>query len=64
MQILTIKGRLPGRNEAEHAARSHWSKAAKLKKEYTELVAWECKAQHIKPVAGRARVKLRFTKKT
>lgn len=50
IQKIIIKGRLPGRNESEKAARSHWSVGAKLKKQFTSLVAWECKAQKIKPV--------------
>lgn len=44
---LIINGTLPSRNEAENAARTHWAKAAKMKKHYTELIACECKVQKI-----------------
>ena len=49
MQIITIKGKLPSRNEADDAFRRNWSVGAKFKREHTELVAWECLAQRIKP---------------
>lgn len=62
-QLLIIKGALPGRNESEKAARTHWTVGAKLKKEYTELVMWECKAQKIKPVQEKARVEVTFYEK-
>lgn len=62
-QTLIIKGSLPGRNEAENAARTHWDVARKLKKDNTELVAWECLAQRIKPIQGQARVEVTFFEK-
>ncbi len=37
---VTIPGRLPGLNDMTDAARRNRYESAKLKKEYTELVAW------------------------
>lgn len=37
---FTIPGRLPGLNDITDAARRNRYESAKLKKEYTELVAW------------------------
>lgn len=62
-QLLIIKGTLPGRNESEKAARTHWAVGAKLKKEYTELVKLECKAQRIKPLLNKARIEVTFYEK-
>ena len=62
-QLLIIKGALPGRNESEKAARSHWAVGAKLKKDNTDLVMWECKTQKIKPVQEKARVEITFYEK-
>lgn len=44
---LTILGRLPGENEIIDAARGNKYKAAGLKKEYTEMVAWQAKSAKI-----------------
>lgn len=49
-QKLIIKGRLPGLNEIINADRTNRHIGAKLKKEWTELVAWECKRQKLIPV--------------
>lgn len=38
---ITIKGRLPSRNESDYAARSHWSKGAEHKKEWQDFCAWQ-----------------------
>ncbi len=35
-----IPGRLPGLNEIIAAAKSHFGEYAKIKEEYTEMVAW------------------------
>lgn len=59
-QKLIIKGNLPGRNEAEDAARTHWSAGAKLKKQYTELIAWECRIQKIKPYIMSVLITIKF----
>jgi Holliday junction resolvase RusA-like endonuclease len=59
-QTLIIAGKLPGRNEAESAARAHWSRGAKLKAEYTELIQWHAIAGKIKPVQGAANVTVTF----
>lgn len=60
MNKIIITGRLPGRNEAENAARTHWARGAKLKKEATELVAWECKTQHVQKIDGEVIVEVTF----
>ena len=36
---LTIKGTLPGLNQYQYACRSHFSKGAKMKKQYIALVS-------------------------
>ena len=46
--ILTIKGTLPSLNEYINTERSNRFAASKMKKQWTELVAWEAKAQKIK----------------
>lgn len=61
-QKLIIKGSLPGRNESEKAARTHWSVGAKMKKEYTDLIMCVCKSQKIKPVE-KARIEVTFFEK-
>lgn len=63
MQRLVIPGRLPGRNEAEKAARTHWAVGAKFKKEATELVAWEAVRQHIVPRQCPVKVTVTFYEK-
>lgn len=63
IQKFTDQGTLPGRNEAEYAARSHWSKGSKLKREYTDDVHWQLKIQHIKPVQGKAVLTITFYEK-
>jgi Holliday junction resolvase RusA-like endonuclease len=40
MMKLIIPGRLPGLNDMTDAARRNRYESAKMKKEYTELVAW------------------------
>lgn len=59
-QKFIIKGSLDGRNEAEAAARTHWSKGANLKKVNTETVMWEAISQHIKPVKAAAAISVEF----
>lgn len=60
-QKLIISGRLTGRNEAERAARAHWSKGAKLKSDETIRVQQEILVQRIKPVLyGKAEVTVTF----
>lgn len=51
-QKITIKGKLPSRNEADDAFRRNWRTGAAFKREHTELVAWECLAQRIRPAAS------------
>lgn len=59
-QTLVITGKLPSRNEADNAARAHWSQGAKFKREYTELVHWCVIGAHIKPVHGKAHIVVTF----
>lgn len=47
MTVLTIPGRFPALNDITDAARENRFKAAAMKKEYTELVAWYAKAARI-----------------
>jgi Holliday junction resolvase RusA-like endonuclease len=47
-QYLILKYRFPDLNEYIKIERSNRYAAANMKKEYTELVAWECKAQKLK----------------
>ena len=44
---FTYEGKFPSRNQAENAARTHWAAGYKLKKEYTDSVAWQAKAQNV-----------------
>ena len=44
---LIIPGRLPGLNEITDAARRNRYESAKMKKEYTELVAWCAKSARL-----------------
>ena len=60
MQKLIIKGKLPSRNQAEFAARSHWSTGSRFKKRYTEFVYWVCKQQRLFPVSGRVKITITF----
>lgn len=53
MTELHIDYRLPGYNDHENKARSHWSKAAEEKKTHTEAIMWLCKAQKLQPINGK-----------
>lgn len=57
-QTLILPFRFPDFNEYDYKARSHWSKGAAMKREYTEAVAFVAKAQKIKPVES---VRITFT---
>lgn len=46
-RTLTIPGRLPGLNDMIDAARGNRYASAKMKKEYTEMVAWCAKAARL-----------------
>lgn len=59
-QTLIISGKLPSRNEAENAARSHWAKGAKIKRENTELVYFNVIAARLKPIIGTAKIIITF----
>jgi len=60
---LTLKGRLPGLNEIINANRTNRFVGAKLKKEFSETIAWSCKAQKIKPIKGRLFFQFRWYEK-
>ncbi len=49
-QKLWIEGKLPGLNEIVGVAKQHWGNYAKMKQEWTEIVAMSAKAQVIQPV--------------
>ena len=55
MQTLVIPGSLPGFNQLTEG---HWSKQRKKKAEAVALVNWLVLAQKIKPVAGKALVRI------
>lgn len=46
-QKLIIPGRLPGMNEIIATAKSHPKAYSREKKEYTNAIAWQCKAQKL-----------------
>ena len=52
-QILQISAELPTLNDTVREPKKHWSRYASLKKTATELVAWNCKAQRLKPIEDR-----------
>lgn len=47
---LIISGTLPGENEIIEAAKGHWIYYRDMKQINTDAVAWQAKAQRIKPV--------------
>lgn len=55
---LVIKGKMPGFNKITNSNRTNMYAGAKLKKQWTERVAWACKEQNL----GKAEepVKLKF----
>lgn len=55
-QLLNIDGRFPGLNEMTNANRTNKFAGSKQKKKYTNLVAWECKAQKLKPLKKKINV--------
>ena len=57
---MVIKGTLPGRNEAEKAARSHWSKGREFKREWTDYVAYQVIGQANVPFEGLAKASVTF----
>ena len=54
-QVLQISSELPSLNETVAETKKHWSRYASLKKTATELVMWNCRAQHLKPITERCR---------
>lgn len=58
-QILFIEGELPALNEIIGAINRNRYVGANLKKKYTNLVAWECKHQRVKPFDGK--IDIQFT---
>lgn len=57
---LIIKGALPGRNEAENAARAHWTKGRDFKRTWTDYVAYQALGQCAAPFEGTAKVRVTF----
>jgi len=53
MQKLTIHGEMTDLNEYIDANRVHRQVGARIKKEETQRVHWECRAQRIKPCIGK-----------
>lgn len=49
-QILKISYKFPSFNEYNDTSRGNKYASATEKKTLTDMVAWECKAQHIKPM--------------
>ena len=60
IQILAIEGSLPGLNEMIKAERTNKYLGAKMKKDNTELVAWACKKQKLKPFEKRIDVTINW----
>jgi len=58
-QILTIPCELPALNQVLDAGKAHWSRYAKLKKEYSTLVSILAKIQ-LRPVQERVRIGFRW----
>lgn len=57
---ITIMGTLPGRNEAENAARTHWSKGRDFKRTWTDYVAYQVIGQYAEPFEGIAKASVTF----
>lgn len=57
---LIIKGTLPGRNEAENAARTHWTKGRDFKRTWTDYVAYQALGQCAAPFEGIAKASVTF----
>jgi Holliday junction resolvase RusA-like endonuclease len=63
MQQLIIKGRLPGLNEIiamSKKGKRGYQPYQTAKKEITEMILWECKAQMIMPCAIRSTVNVKI----
>lgn len=60
MTKITISGELPGMNEIINANRNNRYAGASQKKKITNLVAWECKAQGIKPIDYKVDVEIHW----
>lgn len=60
MTKITISGELPGMNEIINANRNNRYAGASQKKKFTNLVAWECKAQGIKPIGYKVDVEIHW----
>ena len=58
-QVLVIPCELPALNQVLDAGKAHWSRYAKLKKEYSTLVSILAKIQ-LRPVQERVRIGFRW----
>lgn len=54
-QKLIIKGRLPGYNDFNTG---HWAARYRIKSEAMETIAWSIRAQKIRPVESKAKVRI------
>jgi len=59
-QTFTIPGKLPSQNDANRAGRSHWIKAARMKRETQDFVGWCIKAARLKPVTSPTCIAIHF----
>lgn len=64
MQKFTIPGRLPSINEYSYAERSHWSRAAALKKQHEEYIQWIIKKANVVPFLRAVNVSIVWFEKT
>ena len=62
-QFLNIPINLPSLNQSNNAARTHWSKAHRQKRQWTEMVAWECIKQELETVRGPAFIEFEWREK-
>lgn len=60
MQKLIIPGRLPGMNEIIATAKKHPKAYSREKKQYTDIIAWECKNQKIFPFTRKIDIKIKW----
>src|SRR4051812_11593330 len=60
ISTLWIPLPMPGRNEQERAARSHWSVAAKLKTKWAQIVKLYANSQRFPVITGPAHFEFEF----
>lgn len=57
---FVIDGEFPTLNDVIALAKKHWSEYSRMKKEYTDIVAWECKARRLKKLNKKVKVKINW----